>query len=583
MDPARTRALGPLAILADSAYTGDMKALMLRLLTALPLLAPAAFGAVVEPTVLAPALAMADVAPAFRASVVSQIQLVSALSAAPAPSLTPLLAAAPTAADPFRAESARLVGALAAQPEAVAAGAAPLRAAFGDQPVDQLLKAAARLQTGAAAHHELAAQLAGLRQGLDISNPSSIQDYTSRLNALFDNSRAASAAETGSAVSVEGPSTRRPLVGLVKHGETPVMTEPELEAYVAAHSATSPRGLTRVNFASGDYKPRYDAALRRLGADMVVIKAPSRAELAEFSEEDGYHLKSEYERWVMPVRDVDGQMQALGKADRQRQFRKALASSDGVPFQVGPLSIAKYEEWYKIYEDEVVGKPGGKRNVGLDFARKLADKGELGKEWYGLFFYDKNDPSKMTGGVIMKASPERGMFILGYAAYRHELRDANPMTRVFVEASKLAKTLGYKVLSFGQDTNFFGYDYSLGLMMSKSGFLLTPYPEDEITLMKVLDTSKIASIKNGQGQSGGYFFFGIKRDSKVAERYLASKDAGTPKEAQDLLGSAHYFDGKIDPAKDVVVGRRFHGDDPNALRVPVGIDVVDAPMAAAGL
>lgn len=172
------------------------------------------------------------------------------------------------------------------------------------------------------------------------------------------------------------------------------------------------------------------------------------------------------------------------------------------------------------------------------------------------------------------------MFVMGYAAYRPQLKDVNPSVRTFVETMALAKRLGFPVLSFGQDTNFFGYDYSLGLMSNKAGFLLTPYPEDEIVLMKVLDASKPASVKNGQGKSGGYFFFGIKRDSPVVERYLQSKEAGSPKEAQELLGSERYFDDKVVSAKDTVVGWRFKGDDPNPLRVPVGIDVNEREMPA---
>jgi hypothetical protein len=491
------------------------------------------------------------------------------------------LAASPTAADPYRAESALLVGALAAQPEAVAASAAPLRAAFGDQAIDQLLKASARMQAGAAAHPELAGQLSGLRSGLDLSDASSVSRFNARLDVAFDNARAVAAPEAAP-VAVDGPSTRRPLVSLVKPGEKPAMSQAELEAYVAQNSVVTPRGLKRVNFASGDYRPEYDAALRRLGVDVVVIKAPSRAELSAFSEEDGYHLKSEYERWVTPTRTMDEQMQALGKADYQRKFRKALATSDGLPIEIGPLSVEKYEQWYPIYEDEVVGKAGGKRNVAQDFARKLEEKGQLGAggEWHGLFFYDKDDRSKMLGGAIMKAWPERGMFVIGYAAYRPELKDANPATRVFAESMRLARQLGYKVLSMGQDTNFFGYDYSIGLMMNKSGLLFIPYPEDEITLTKVLDTTKIASVTNKQGQSGGYFFFGIPRSSPLVERYLASKEAGAPKEAQDLLGSAHYFDGRVLPAAETTVGLRFHGDDPNPPRTPAGIPVIDRPMAA---
>lgn len=45
-----------------------------------------------------------------------------------------------------------------------------------------------------------------------------------------------------------------------------------------------------------------------------------------------------------------------------------------------------------------------------------------------------------------------------------------------------------------------------------------------------------------------------------------------------LLGSERYFDGKVVSSKDTVVGWRFKGDDPNPLRVPVGIDVNEREM-----
>ena len=443
--------------------------------------------------------------------------------------------------------------------------------------MDQLLKASARLQTKAAANPELGTQLHELRSGLNLEDPSSVSDLGSRLNVLFENSK--SRPDTAAApVAADDSHHKTPVVSLVKHGETPVMSGAELEAYVEKNAVVSARGLKRVNFASGDYHPQYDVELKRLGVDQVVIKTPSRAELAKFSEEDGYHLKSEYERWVMTTRTLEEHKAALGKAQRVRQFENQLASSEHIPTEIVPLTDAKFKEWYPIYEDEVVGKPGGKRNVARDFVAKMAEKGTL-DGWYGLFYYDPADKTKMLGGVIMKAWPERGMFVLGYAAYRPEMKDVSPSVRTFKESMALAKSLGFNVLSFGQDTNFFGYDYNLGLMSNKAGFLLTPYPEDEIVLMKMLDTSKVASVKNKAGQTGGYMFFGIKRDSPVVERYLKSKDAGAPKEAQDLLGSDHYFDGKVVPAKETTVVWHYKGDDPNPLRVPVGVDVVDRKMA----
>jgi len=559
-----------------------------RALVLAVLLAAPAGAAMIERPSLAPALGMIQTAPAFQASVMNQLQLAASLSGQPAPtlSLAPLTAAiaAPApAADPFRPEAARLVTALVAQPAALNQNKDAIRAALGDQAYERLTKTASRFAAKAGKNPALHEQLEGVRKGLDLGDPAAVAELGTRLNKLFENSSAAPAAAAAPAVAEgSGSGTHKPIVSLARAGEKPALTPQALEAYVAEHQVITARGMKKVNFASGDYNPAYDAALKKMGVDVVVIKTPSRAEVTKYKEEDGYHLKSEYQRWVMTTRTLEEHKAALGKAQRVRQFENQLEASAKIPTRIGPLTVEDYAQWYPIYEAEVVGKPGGKRNVAADFVQKLKDQGKLDGSWYGLFYYDPADPAKMVGGVIMKAWPERGMFVLGYAAYRHELKDVSPSVRTFAESMKLAKSLGFHVLSFGQDTNLFGYDYNLGLMSNKAGFLLTPYPEDEVVLMKVLDDSKFASVKNGQGKSGGYFFFGIKRDSPVAARYLESRDSGTPKEAQELLGSDHYFDGKVVPAKDVVVGVHVKGDDPNPLRVPVGIDVNDREMTAPG-
>ena len=98
-----------------------MRTPLLRLGALLLLLAAPAGAAFVDSVALAPTLGLAQNVPAFRASVLTQVQLAGSLSGQMTPSLTPLLtaaAAAPTPADPWRAESARLVGALVAQPAA---------------------------------------------------------------------------------------------------------------------------------------------------------------------------------------------------------------------------------------------------------------------------------------------------------------------------------------------------------------------------------------------------------------------------------------------------------------------------------
>ena len=549
--------------------------------------APRAAAAVVEVGSLHSTLSLVRDTPALQQSLLVQINLVTTLSVQPLPSLTPLLTPTPSAADPWRVEAARLVGALAAHPEVVAAHDGELRAALGNYGTDLLQKASARLRQGAADNAALGAQLSSLGGNLDLRDPGALAQLQARLSVVYDGSRTAVPTSDGSSAAPEGL-RRKPLVALSKSGERPAMSAVELEKYVMQREVVSPRGLKRVNFLSEDYRPEYDSQLRRLGVDMAVIKAPSRAELERLHEKDGYHLKSEYERWVMTSRTLEehtAKLRELKGGSTEKQFQKMLKASEGLPFEIGPLTAEKFAQWYPIYVDEVVGKPGGKRNVFPDFASKLAAEGRLGPdktEYYGLFYYDPKDKSTMIGGVIMKGWPDRGMFVMHFAAYRPETKDYSPSMRTFAEGMKLARALGYRVLSLGQDTNFYGYDYNLGLMENKAGLLLTPYPEDEIVLMKLLDTTKIATVKDKSGRSNGYFFFGIPRTSPLVERYLASKEAGAPKEAQELLGSPEYFDGRVLPPEQAAVGRRFKGTSPNPIRTPVGTAVVDEVMAAPG-
>ena len=141
--------------------------------------------------------------------------------------------------DPYRAESGRLVAALAAQPQVLAANAEPLRAALGDHGVDLLLKASARFQANADAHPELRAQIDSLRRTMDLSDPASGQDISGRLNMIFENSARQAPAENLTVADPGGPA-KKPLVALGRAGERPAMSAEELEAYVHKNSVTSP-------------------------------------------------------------------------------------------------------------------------------------------------------------------------------------------------------------------------------------------------------------------------------------------------------------------------------------------------------
>lgn len=143
--------------------------------------------ATVETGALVPAAGMMRTVPAFRAAVLSNISLVSSLSVQSAPPLSAFMSAAPTPSDPWHAEAARLVGALAAQPRVVAVHSKELAEALGAQSVDRLKAAAVNLERRAAKDSVLRAQLDGLRSRLDFEDADAAQGLSDRLNALFEN------------------------------------------------------------------------------------------------------------------------------------------------------------------------------------------------------------------------------------------------------------------------------------------------------------------------------------------------------------------------------------------------------------
>lgn len=574
-----------------AAYTGGMRPLsrLFLLVSALGLSAPVFAGVVTGR--LTPALELALTNPQFRQSLITQIELVGSLSVSAVPSLTPMLAVAPTPADPWRAQAAALVGAYAAQPAAAAAAQAQLRQVLGAASADSLQRTAERFATRRTADAGLDAQLRKLTAGLDFTDAAAVQTFAA---GLYDFAKARPDGLHAPAVSVPDGAPRAPLVALSRAGERPAMAAAALEAYVEKNKEVSPRGLVRVTFASGDYRSEYDAALRRLGVDRVVIKTPSRGEIDTLAgDAHDFRLITEKVRWVMTTRTMAEHEAMLadnkqgGKGSNASQFRKALAASENVKTKLGVLTIEDFERWYDIYEQEIVGvgkEEGarvGRRAVERDMARKLGAEKLASEGWHGLFYYD--DAGKMVGGDIYKAVPERGLFVNGYAAYRPELKPVNPAVRAFEVGMRLAREQGYKAFSFGMDTNIVGYDYNVGLMANKAGFLLQPFPEGDFILSKMLDTAKIAAVVNKQGQSAGYGYFGVK--GPLVDQYLASIDAGSPKKADELLGrSFQVVDGTVLATNglnsaETNVFWHYQGTTTDPLRTPRGIQVEKRAMS----
>jgi hypothetical protein len=554
------------------------------------LLVPAPVCAGVATGRLTPALELALTNPQFRQSLITQIELAGALSVSAAPSLTPMLTVTPTPDDPWRAQAAALVGAYVSQPAAAAAEQAQLRQVLGAASADGLRQAADIFARRRTADTGLDAQLRTLTADLDFTDAAAVQSFTSR---LYDFARSLPDGLQTPAVPVPDGVPRTPLVTLSRTGERPALSVAEFEAYVEKNKEVSPRGLVRVTFASGDYRSEYDAAMRRLGVDRIVIKTPSRVEIdALAGDTHDFRLITEKVRWVMTTRTMAEHEAMLadntqgGKGSNASRFRRELAASENIKTKIGVLTVEDFESWYDLYEREIVGvgrEAGGRvgrRAVERDMASKLGAEKLVSEGWQGLFFY--NDSGELLGGDIFKAVPERGLFINGYAVYLPELKAVNPSVRAFEIGMRLAREQGYKAFSFGMDTNMLGFDYSVGLMASKAGFLLQPFPESDFILSKMLDTAKIASVVNKLGHNSGYGYFGVK--GPLVGQYLASLDAGSPKKADELLGRVfQVVDGTVQSANglnspETSVFWHYQGNATERLRTPRGIQVEERSM-----
>lgn len=553
--------------------------------------------AVVEAASLVRAFEFAQSNPGFHQELVTQIGLAHSLGAAPNPTLAPL--AAPTAAaGPWAPQAAQLVAAYVSQPAAAAAVQPRLAEILGPGPAARLGEAAASFQAKRASDPKLDAELRRMTHRLDFGDPAAVQSFTA---ALFDNARLHPDPGVAPSVSVpEGPG-RAAVVRLSKPAPAR-MSEAELADFVAQNKVVSPEGLVRVTFPSGRYHPEYDARLAALGVHRVNVADPTREEISALADDaHGFRVVTDKVRWVMTTRTMAEHERQLadnaqgGKGSYAAQFRKSRETTKGIKAgEPGLLTVADWDKWYDVYENEVVGvdrdgrpipgKRQGRRAVARDMGKgaELTDEFFKKDGWYGLLYYD--EAGRVIGGDIYKALPERGIFVNGYAAYRPELKPFNPAVKAFEVGNELAAKAGYKVFSFGMDTNEYGHDYSLGLMANKAGFLLQPFGEGAIMLSKMLNTEKFAAHVDKEGRTAGYGYFGPSE--ALLRQYLADREHGTQKTADQYFGrSFSEVQGVVRSASglsspEATVFYYFVGTAP-AQRTPRGVPVVKAPMAAA--
>ncbi len=359
----------------------------------------------------------------------------------------------------------------------------------------------------------------------------------------------------------------------------PVPAGATLASQLGGKDVVTPRGTLRMRlavFPTGAYKPEYEQRLRESGYDAALIEYPNADEISALQEKAGWFLKTNWVRWVTPAKSERDFLDDLPQGARTRFTQTLHASKD---FYVGPVPLTEKDflAWYKIYLEETVAKPNGRQHVRADMYQKLKDNGTL-KDWHGIFYRDA--AGTFLGGVLIQDIPGKDWVAGRFAGYRPETRKYSASYRSFMETMKEALKQKRRLASLGADTNSYGFDNELGLMSNKSNLYLTPFPEEKLELIKVLNGRTLAQVKTPNGQQTGYYFIGPKRDSLLVKRYLA---AGAPTADIETLLGGYFTPGQEKPG-DMLQGV-FHSPDKAVKRdakpsfgTPRGITTLSVPL-----
>lgn len=131
-----------------------------------------------------------------------------------------------------------------------------------------------------------------------------------------------------------------------------------------------------------------------------------------------------------------------------------------------------FKDWLVLYRKVINSIENGEVLVAEDWLEK---KREKGKKIGGVFAYRNN---KMVGGELF--SENKGRLGIGYGV-AERLNELSGGLTLFMDYKfiEFAKENGYKEVSFGQDTNFYGYGLSKGLIAYKQKLGFYPVPANK--------------------------------------------------------------------------------------------------------
>lgn len=163
-----------------------------------------------------------------------------------------------------------------------------------------------------------------------------------------------------------------------------------------------------------------------------------------------------------------------------------------------------FENWLLLYKKIIGSMENGEVLVTNDWLNKKKNKE---KKVGGVFAYRNNE---MIGGELFFENNKRLGIGYGVAEKLNELSGGLTLLMDY-KFLDFAKNKGYREVSFGQDTNFYGYDLSKGLVSYKQKLGFSPVPANKTFWLTtyILDFKKF--------ESGIYYFVNINGKLELAD------------------------------------------------------------------
>lgn len=243
-----------------------------------------------------------------------------------------------------------------------------------------------------------------------------------------------------------------------------------------AHMTVAPRGYAYVSIDSEKYsKSLEEEIIARVSPGMIEVRYPTQVQWEQLKK-NGYGLTTDFVRWFAQVGAENDPFSFLS-GKRKKRVRQNVKKAVGITSIVELLTTENFARWLPIYEQEIVGRPGGIRifycdlfSAGKNMDGMLMISCFMGDEYlggsivntWGAFADAKLKTRKYTSFLMSATSQAAKQFGLGYLLDK--------------EVMSIARGYGDVVYGHGGDFPVWGLETSVGLLTRKSAVGMYMFP-----------------------------------------------------------------------------------------------------------